>query len=194
MVIKVNEIFYEETTLINNPKSAKFKYNLINTLSIISYCFIFIWIFVYLNSFGHVNVIIDIIVFIIPTVIFVLIGLFIGRLKNRFYQEYDYTIVSDCVRIAKVIKGVKRKFLLEFNSYHIEKLGLYGSETFYKYQQMPGVKIQILTPNEFPAKDKEFYYIVVNINSEKTILIFECTDVLIKNILKFAKKTVLEKE
>ncbi len=193
-MIKLNEVFYEETALIKNPNSAKRKYNFINVLSILSYTIILFWIFIYLTSFAHVTVIFDIIVFLIPTSIFVLVGYLMGRFKNRFYQEYDYAFISGTVRVARVIKCVKRKFLLEFNCYDIEKIGEFGSDTYYAYEKIPDVKTQIFTPNDTPADGKDFYYMVVNINAEKNILVFECTKTFIINVLKFSKKTVLEKE
>ena len=190
----MNEVLYEETTTILKSNSAKIKYNILKALSIISYALIFVWFYWYITFYVLSNVIIDIIVFIAPVVVLFLIGFFIGRLKNRFYQEYDYAFVSGTIRIAKVIKGVKRKFLLEFDCNAIEMLGVYGSETFYTYKNMPAIKMQILTPNEIAAENKDFYYIVANINAEKIIFIFECTKTLILNILKFSKKTILEKE
>lgn len=190
----MNEIYYEETTMIKNEKSARIKYNIFKTLSICSYCIIFLWIFIFLTTFAHVSVIFDILVFVIPAGIFVAVGYVFGRLKNRFYQEYDYAFVSGSVRIAKVIKGVKRKFLYEFDCYAIEKIGMYGSKTYDAYENMAGTKLEVLTPNDTPAENKDFYYIVANINAEKMIFIFECTKTFIINVLKFSKKTVLEKE
>ena len=193
-MINLNEVFYEETALVLNPKSAKIKYNIVKTLSIISYVFTIIWFYMFYTFHALSNVVFDIILFVVPTATFILLGYFIGRFKNKFYQEFDYAFISGTVRIAKVIKSIKRKFLLEFSCYDIEKIGEYGSETCNKYEKTPGIKTQILTPNNTPANDKDFYYIVVNINAEKNILIFECTKTFILNILKFSQKTVLEKE
>ena len=190
----MNEVLYEETVLIKNFKSAKFKYNFINALSLISYSFTLFWIWIYLTSFAYVNTLVNILCFVIPEVIFISIGILIGKFKNRFYQEYDYAFISGTIRLAKVINSVKRKFLFEFNCSDIEMLGIYDSETYNKYEQMPGVNKQILTPNDTPAEGKDFYYLVVNLNAEKMLLIFECTKTLILNILKFSKKTILEKE
>ncbi len=190
----MNEIYYEETATIKNEKSARLKYNILNILSIISYSIILIWIFIFLTTFIHVNFIVDILVFLIPTFIFVLIGFFLGRLKNKFYIEYDYAFVSGTIRIAKVIKTIKRKFLLEFDCSAIEKIGTYGSDTYNSYSKMPGIQMEILTQNDYPSENKDFYYIVANINAEKTILIFECTKTFIINVLKYSKKTVFEKE
>lgn len=190
----MNEVYYEETAIIKNEKSARIKYNLFKTLSIISYTLIFFWIFIFLTTFAHINVIIDIITFIIPAFIFALIGRLFGKTKNKYYVEYDYTFVSGSIRIAKVIKGIKRKFLLEFDCYAIEKIGTYGSKTFDAYEKMPGTRLEILTSNDVPVDGKDFYYIVANINAEKIIFIFECTKNFMVNVLKFSKKTVLEKE
>ncbi len=190
----MNEVFYEETAFVSNPKSAKTKYNIVKAFSIFSYVLTVVWFYFFYTFYALSNVIFDIIMFLIPTLTFVLGGVFIGKLKNRFYQEYDYTFISGTVRIAKVIKGVKRRFLFEFNCINIEKIGEYGSQTYNSYEKMAGVKKQILTPNNTPERDKDFFYIVVNINAEKNILIFECTKTFIVNVLKFSKKMVLEKE
>ena len=190
----MSEIFYEETATLIKEKSARLKYNIFNVLSIFSYSIILIWIFIVLTSFAHVNIIVDILVFLIPASIFTIIGAIFGKVKNRFYQEYDYAFVSGTIRVAKVIKGIKRKFLFEFDCSSIEVLGEYGSQTYNAYEKMPGVKVEILTSNDTPAYGKDFYYIVANINAQKTIFIFECTKTFIINVLKFSKKTVLEKE
>ena len=41
---------------------------------------------------------------------------------------------------------------------------------------------------------KDFYYIVVNTQDGKKLLIIECTETLIVNILKFANRTVLDEQ
>ena len=190
----MNEIFYEETATVANPQSSKLKYNIVKAFSIISYLLAVVWFYLFYTLHDLSNVVFDIILLVIPCATFILVGIFIGRLKNRFYQEFDYAFISGTIRVAKVIKTIKRKFLFEFNCYDIEKVGKYGSETYNTYTKLPGIKTQILTPNDMPATDKDFYYIVVNLNAEKIILLFECTKTFILNVLKFSKKTVLEKE
>ena len=74
----------------------------------------------------------------------------------------------------------------------IEKIGKYGSELFEKYSRMPDVKTVILTSNVSPAEKKEFYYMVVNKDGEKKMYVLECTELFIVNVLKFAKRTVVD--
>ena len=188
------EVYYEESATVANPTSAKRKYNIGKILSILSYCLTFVWFLIFLIFYGLSNVVIDLIVLFFPIITFIAIGIVIGKVKNTFYQEYDYAFVSGSVRVAKVFNMSKRRFLFEFNCDAIEKLGEYGSETYNQYANMPGVKTQILTPNDLPGNGKNFYYIVVNINADKKLLVFECTKTFMLNVLKFSKKTVLEKE
>ena len=57
---------------------------------------------------------------------------------------------------------------------------------------MPGVTKLFLTSNTVSDYDKDFYYVVVNTQESKKLLILECTETLIINILKFASKTILD--
>ena len=45
-----------------------------------------------------------------------------------------------------------------------------------------------------PAENKSFYYIVAVVDSDRKLMVFECTETFIVNILKFSNKTVLEEE
>ena len=116
----------------------------------------------------------------------------LGKFKDKFYVDYDYTIISGSIRFSKVIKEIKRKHIVSFEASEIEKIGKYGSELFEKYSRMPDVKTVILTSNITPEEKKEFYYLVVNKDGEKKMYVLECTETFIVNILKFAKRTVLD--
>ena len=59
---------------------------------------------------------------------------------------------------------------------------------------MPGVTKMIFTSNYTATEGKDFYYIVANVDGDKKLMIFECTELFIVNILKFSNKTVLEEE
>lgn len=192
----MKEVFYEETAVVQDELSATKKYNLFKSVSISLYVLTGLWIILYVNFYtiNFSNPLLDIILFIIPFVILLLSAIFIGKLKNKFYVDYDYTFITGTVRVAKVIKNIKRKFLLEFNTSTIEKIGLYQSQTYYKYENFSGINKQIFTLNDTPAQGKDFYYIVANVNGEKNLLLFECTEQFIINILKFSNKQVFEKE
>ena len=191
----MQEVFYEECATIVNEKSATLKYNLLKFLSIMSYFCVFVWViliyFAYpLNNFS----IIDVIFIIFPIIVFVASGIFLGKFKNKTYIEYDYTFISGSIRIAQVFKNIKRKFLTKFDCKDIEKLGKYDSELYRKYSIMPNVNKMILTSNNTANHNKDFYYMVVNADAEKKLLIFECTQTFIVNVIKFTNKTAIDDE
>ena len=49
-----------------------------------------------------------------------------------------------------------------------------------------------LTSNYTPSEGKGFYYVYVVDNSGKKLLVFECSDVFIVNLLSFCKRHVRE--
>ena len=192
----MQEVFYEECALVQDAQGSKRKYNLFNTISIIFYVLAGLWTvsFIFLYIIDVNNPLFDFIVYIIPTAIFIVTAISIGIFKNRFYLDYDYTFISGDIRVAKVIKNIKRKFLISFDASTIEKIGLYGSKTFYHFSDMEGVNLQVFTQNDMPAENKDFYYIVANANGQKQLMVFECTELFIRHILKFSKKSVLDEE
>lgn len=194
----MKEIFYEESSMVNNVKSATVKYNIFKGVSIGSYVFMVLWI-IFFFSFAtfdseNPNWIGLIILFIFPFALFLVSGILFGRMKNKLYVDYDYTFVTGSIRIAKVIKNTKRKFLFKFDTAAIEKIGKYGTNTYNKYKSMPGVSEIILTLNETPGDGKDFYYIVAVVNGDKKLMVFDCTELFIVNVLKFTNKGVLEEE
>ena len=191
----MREIFYEETAMVKNPKSCLIKYRIFKTLSILSYVFAGISIFIgFLYPIADDAILISLIMAFIPAIFFILSGIFLGRQKNLMYIEYDYTFVTGSIRISKVIANLKRKSLLVFEAKEIEQIGIYGSDSYLRYEKTPGIIKKILTSNSTPNENKNFYYIVAIIDSEKHLLIIESTKSLISNILKFSNKTILEKE
>ncbi len=189
----MQEIFYEESARLTNEKSASIKYNIIKILSISSYVILVIWLILSFNFYGLTGVwFIDLLFILIPAVMFLSSGIILGKLKNKMYVEFDYTFVSGDLRISKVIKNIKRRFVIKFDVKNIEKLGFYGNETFDRYSKMPGISKLFLTSNTVADYNKDFYYMVVNTQESKKLLIFECTETLIVNVIKFANKTILD--
>ena len=193
----MREIFYEESVKVQNEKAETRKFNMYKTISTILYVLAGIWaIMIYFTLdtriFTEGSVLLGILYVVVPLVMFVGGGILFGIFKKKFYVEYDYTFVSGSIRIARVIKNYKRKPLLMFEARDIERLGKYDSETYYKYESMPGIKKTILTSNRTPSENKDFYYIVVNCEGEKKLLIIESTEIFLVNILQFAKRTILE--
>ena len=192
----MQDLFYEESSKVRNEKSATIKYNVLKCLSILSYALLIIWFLMVFNffEFGKGNIVINIILALIPVIIFFLSGFFIGKIKNKFYVDYDYTFISGSIRFSKVIKNANRKPIIKFDSKDIEKIGKISSKTFEKYLLIPGIKRFILTSNDLPAEGKDFFYIVANVTTGKTIFVLECTELFMVNVLKFTNKQVVEED
>ncbi len=188
----MQEVFYEESATIINAKSEKNKYNLLKTISIISYVILGVWLFLVFMFYEFSNAVADIIFILIPTALFFATGLLFGKFKNKYCVEYDYTFVSGSIRFSKVIKNRKRKFIVEFDCADVETIGRVGSDTFEKYFDSPNIIKSVLTSNDQAGEGKDFYYIVANTGDGKNLYILECTQTLLANILKFSKRTVLE--
>ena len=83
---------------------------------------------------------------------------------------------------------------MKFDVTNVERIGKYGSKTYNKYSLMPGVVKMILTSNVTPTEGKDFYYIVVNLDGIKKLLILECTEMLMVNILRFTNRGIIEED
>ena len=190
----MQEVFYEETAVSRNAKSEKRKFYFISVASILFYALIPIWVFVFMSSYSlNSNLFVAILIGVLPIVILLFSAIMLGKLKNKFCLDYDYTFVSGTIRLSQVIKNTRRKFLLEFDARDIEKIGKFGSQTFLRYSASP-VNKMIFTSNETPADDKDFYYFVVNSEGEKKLLTFECSERFILNVLRFANSMILDDE
>lgn len=191
----MKEFFYEESAVIQDEKSAKIKYYTFKIMSILSYVIMSLWIILVIYGYEFSsNIILDIVIVLIPFAMFLTSGILLGKFKNRFYIDYDYTLVTGSLRFSKVIKNYKRKFLISFEASQIEKLGEYGSSICDKYLSMPNVTKLILTSNTTPSEEKNFYYLVVNTDGDKKLLVLECTEKFIAYTMQFANKLILDEE
>ena len=189
----MQEVFYEESATLTNRSSAKTKYTTFKIFSIISYVFAVIWFIIVFNFFDFKgNIFINILFVGIPFAIFIVSGILIGKVKDKFCVDYDYTFVTGSVRFSKVINNVKRKKVLVFDTKNIDKIGRYDSETFRRYESMPGIKKLILTMNTEPQDGKDFYYLSVAVGGQKYLFVLECTELFISHLIRFSSRTVIE--
>ena len=191
----MQEIFYEESAKIQEEASAARKYYIAKVFMVISYVLAVIWgIFCLTFLIDLKNILLSLVFSLIPLALFIVSGIILGKFKDKFYVDYDYTFVSGSIRFSKVIKNIKRKHIINFDTSDIEKIGLYGSELYEKYMQFPDVKTKILTSNSTPSDGKDFYYIVANVSGDKYVFVLECSELFIVNILKFTNRTVLDQD
>lgn len=200
----MQEVFYEESVSLHNEKSAKFRYTLFTVFGVL--CFVsavFAVINIWALMFTPVDedsgiAVKDVLIGMIPwAVMFVLMlagGIFLFIKRHHFYISYDYTFVSGELRISKVFHSRKRKLLYRISDEKYVKLGRVGSESYKKLKSSPDIKEDILTPNEEAAEDKEFYYIQAATNVGKKLLVLECRQELLANILRYTRRNLLESE
>ncbi len=191
----MRELFYEESAINQNQKSESFKYNILRVLSIFSWVLLFLWVCFCLFFLELLigNVFLNIIIALLPATGFIASAIFLGRFKNKYCIDYDYTFISGEVRISKVIKSIKRRQVIIFSTSAIEMLGKVGSDTFNGYNNSKSIKKVFLTSNTIADEEKDFYYIVLS-QGEKKLLILECTQTFIYNIIKFSNRSVIEKD
>ncbi len=192
----MQEIFYEESTMLNNEKKEASKYSLIKTGSIISYIMACFWVYLIIYFLDLSSVLNIIIVGVMPLAIFIFLGVLLGKIKDKYCVVYDYTFITGSIRISKVINNVKRKNVIKFECSDIEKIGKINSGLFKSYynQKDNGVEFISATSNTEPMENKQFYYIALNVASQKTLLMLECGKEFIMNIIKFSKRSVIDGE
>lgn len=191
------ELLYEECAKTTDYISAKRKFNIFKCFSIIAYVIAAVWLFIVWYFFdwnAGGGIVFNIIIAFLPPVLIIISGFLFGKFKYKFYIDYDYILISGTIQIAKIFNESKRKEVLSFETRDIEKIGMYGSDTYEKYATYSGIINSILTSNTVPSEKKDFYYFVVNCQGNKYLLVFECTETFIINVLKFTSKRVLEQE
>lgn len=194
----MREVFIEDSSKIVNESKSKSYYHLFSFLSYCLFAIAFVWFFALIlsvvDNITEEDVFAFIILYCLPFLIFIGLGVLFYFKKNSFYVEYDYSFVSGTVKISKVIMNKKRKFLSKFDCAEIEKIGKKGSYTYNNYLKMPATKKIILSSNKTPAENKDFYYIVVKKNKGKEVYVFECKKDFILQIINYKGLYVLDKD
>jgi hypothetical protein len=115
------------------------------------------------------------------------------KIKSRFNVSYDYCFVSGELRISQVFNINKRKLIARFDCADMIQVGDMENPSYERFRSDPNVKEIVCTPNIEPANGKFFMYILVDYNGKKLFLL-ECRENLLMNIMKFAKRSVLESD
>ena len=183
----MREIFYEESSHIQNEKKAKTIFIIFTVLAAISFIMMIFWIFmigfVKVEDLKKGNIVVNIIYLFVPSLMFLGLGILSMNFRSKFYVDYDYTFVTGNVRFSKIIRNVKRKNICSFNVEAIEKVGKVDSETFNMYLKMPGIKKKPLTLNVYPSNE-DFFYMVVNTDKGKDLFILDCKEEFIATVLR----------
>ena len=194
------EAFYEESALNKKELSDKRIYQILHIVSMIFLSVAVVLFVAFLFNFP----------WIAPTVedqalqiIFGIIGIlsllsfltsfFFTKLKKRFIVSYDYCFVSGELRISKVFNIAHRRLVARIDCEDMIQIGDVDNPSYERFKADPTIKKVICTPNEDPADGKFFMYVLASYN-EKTLFLLECRENLLLNIMKFAKRSVLESD
>lgn len=182
------DVFYEESSISSDITRGSKKYMILNVLSII---------FLVLGVFSLILLLttpINIIVLaILQSLMFFGFWFLFRKWKMRYNLSYDYAFVSGELRIARVFNINKRRLLTRFDCEDIIQIGDVDNPSYDRFASDPTVKVVLCTSNLEPAQGKFFMYILAN-NDGRKLYVLECREELLINILKFAKRGVLESD
>ena len=184
------DVLYEESSTAKNASKGAKKYTVLN---ILSFCFLFLAIAATLFFVLFIPSVGDMIFF--GTSALSLFGCWfvLFRWKNSTNVSYDYSFVSGELRISKVVNINKRKLLTRFETDSIIQIGDVDSTSYERFRADPNVKKVICTSNDEASEGKFFMYILVEQEGRK-LYVLECREELLLNIMRFAKRTTLDRD
>ncbi|MBQ8197653.1 MAG: hypothetical protein IJZ73_06310 [Clostridia bacterium] len=189
----MREFYLEESVLIQNEKKAKTQYYIFFVVAFVAFFAGIFWFYsIFTISRDSYGLGTWLVLLLLPTLTFFSIAIFSYFIKNRFYTEYDYSILTGAIRFSKVINRAKRKQIVSISTDNIEKIGKFQSSTYIKYSKMKEISKKVLSPNSMAAEGKEFFYIVANEKGEKLLFVLECSKDFIKSLMIYCKRHVLE--
>jgi hypothetical protein len=194
------DVFYEESATNQNAKKDARKYKIIHY---VSYFFLIVGIimlvitlfnFPFAGSGETVSSFRMFYGFIgLQGLFFMLIWFILMKLKRRFNASYDYCFVSGELRISKVFNINRRKLMVRIDCEDMIQVGDIDNPSYERFKSDPMTKEIICTPNVEATEGKFFMYVLANINGKK-LYVLECRENLLMNIMKFAKRSVLESD
>lgn len=199
----MREIYYEETSKITESAKLSKKNNFCMGISYVGIVLSVLWIIFFINTCDfskmHPDVIVllifEILFWLLPFVIFIVVFFVFRKIGKKTYVEYDYSFLSGEIRVAKVPKNGYRSGVLRFQTSCIDRIGKVGSGMYEKYVRTPGVKKIKLTSNTTSSFGNNFYYMLIRFEGEKKLLIFDCSELFIANVVKYCNsKAILERE
>jgi hypothetical protein len=194
------EAFYEESAVNNGAKKGQRKYKIVHicsiiTLSIAILCFIlFLTYFPFGGDSDEAKAARVVFGFIgIQGLSFMLVWFFLFKIKARFNVSYDYCFVSGELRISKVFNVNRRKLVARIDCEDMIQVGDMESSSYDRFYEDPTIKNVLCTANDTPAEGKFFMYVLAMSDGKKLFLL-ECRETMLINIMRFAKRSVLDGE
>lgn len=184
------DLFYEESSTAKNAEKNERKYALLN---ILSYFFL---VGMILTSVFFVFFIPDpgsMIFFGSGILMFFGLWFILFKWKNVTNVSYDYVVVTDEIRITKVVNINKRKLVARFETEAIVQIGDVDAASFDRFKADPNIKTVLCTSNDQPSDGKFFMYILADYNGRK-LFVLECREELLINIMRVTKRTALDRD
>ena len=186
------DVFYEESALANNSDKKRKKYNLLTTFSSVFLGLAILWVLIGFYTVD-VTAIGDWIAWGMIFVWFLVAWFLLRMWKMRINISYDYAFVSGELRISKVININKRKLVARIDCEDMIQFGDVDNPSFERFRNDPNVKMVLCTSNDIAAEGKFFMYILADYEGRK-LFVLECRELMLMNILKFAKRNKLESD
>ena len=195
------DVFYEESAIMQNAKKGERKYKIFHILSMIFLVVGIILVFPTIMFIpigsgaaeARATAIALFVFFLSQTLLFFGLWFLLYKWKSTINVSYDYCFVTGELRISKVFNVNKRRLVTRFNTEEILQIGDIDNSSYERLKSDPTTKEVFCTSNEEPAEGKFFMYILVN-DGGKKLYVLECRELMLMNILKFAKRSALEND
>lgn len=184
------DLFYEESSRVKNEEKKRHKYTILNIFSVF---------FLILGIFSSIFFVL----FIPDPALMLFFGsgaltslgfwFILFKWKNATNVSFDYVLVSDELRISKVINTNKRKLVARFSTESIIQIGDVEAPSYDRFKADPNVKSVICTSNDEASEGKFFMYILAEYNGRK-LFVLECREELLVNMMRVTKRTALDRD
>ncbi len=177
----MREVLYEETIMPTNYKFQKAVYIVYTIFEIAAIIIASISLYFGLLIAPQILLI---------TAFFGLTAFVFGFFKRKIYYCVDCTFVTGSTRLIKVVNFKQRKKILTFEANEVQKIGVFGDDSSQKFYADKSVKKIFATPNR---NAEDYFYIFVYQSGLKYLVILDCKQTFIDNLVDFTGKQVLEK-
>ena len=184
------DVFYEESSIAQNSNKGAKKYTFLNLAFLVSLVIAIIMLVGFIFFIPNVP---SMIFFGLQVATFGGLAFLFYRWKSRTNVSYDYTFVSGELRISRVININRRKLVTRFDVLDIMQVGDVDSSSYERFKSDPATKTVLCTSNDEASDGKFFMYILIGDNGKK-LYVLECREELLMQIMKFAKRTVLDRD
>ncbi len=179
----MKEVLYEESA---TPKNLKFQKIIFIVYTVL------IWIF------GIIDVLTLLfypaaywVGMIVTLVFFTGSGVGFWFLRKQIYYCVDLVFVTGQTRIIKVVHFKFRRKILVFDYNEVIQVGKIGSESFEKLYATPKLKKIYATPNKYIENG---YYVYLNHEGINILVLLECKEDYLINLVNFAGRKIIEKD